>query len=203
MGMQEVAVQSYCFRGFKDNRQTAQKVKDIGLKAIELCGVHVDFGNTAVFDEALKIYKDAGVKIVSIGVQPDSRLARDAGLELGINGSIKVDRYLSTSDPDILAVRLTGRLLRGVRYAAAGPELRPRAFHVRIDARAVRPDYDLAALRAADPVTTEDRFARALLERLDAETDPERRADLESALFYGLDAFRLHEVVPAYEELGS
>lgn len=106
-------------------------------------------------------------------------------------------------DPDILVVRLTGRLLRGVRYAAPGPELRPRAFHVRLDARAVRPDYDLAALRRGEAVTTEDRFARALLERLDAETDPARRADLESALFYGLDAFRLHEVVPAYEELGS
>jgi hypothetical protein len=106
-------------------------------------------------------------------------------------------------DPDILVVRLTGRLLRGVRYAAPGPELRPRAFHVRLDARAVRPDYDLAALRRGEAVTTEDRFARALLERLDAETDPARRAELESALFYGLDAFRLHEVVPAYEELGS
>jgi DNA repair protein SbcD/Mre11 len=106
-------------------------------------------------------------------------------------------------DPDILSVRLTGRLLRGVRYAAPGPELRPRAFHVRLDARAVRPDYDLAALRAGDAVTTEDRFARALLERMDVETDPDRRADLEAALFYGLDAFRLHEVVPAYEELGS
>jgi inosose dehydratase len=69
MGMQEVAVQSYCFRGIKDNRQTAQKVKDIGLKAIELCGVHVDFGNANVFDEAIKVYKSAGVKILSIGVQ--------------------------------------------------------------------------------------------------------------------------------------
>lgn len=69
MGMQELAVQSYCFRGFKDNRQTAQKVKDIGVKAIELCGVHVDFGNAGTFDEAIKIYEDAGIRIVSIGVQ--------------------------------------------------------------------------------------------------------------------------------------
>lgn len=42
--------------------------------------------------------------IFSIGVSPDSRLAKAAGLELGLNGSIKVDRYLYTSDPDILAV---------------------------------------------------------------------------------------------------
>jgi hypothetical protein len=74
---------------------------------------------------------------------------------------------------------------------------------VRLDARALRPDYDLEALRALDPVTTEDRFARALLEALDAEGDPARRAEIESALFYGLDAFRLHEIVPAYEDLGA
>jgi DNA repair exonuclease SbcCD nuclease subunit len=106
-------------------------------------------------------------------------------------------------DADIVVVRLSGRLMRGVRYAAPGPEVRPRAFHVRLDPRALRPDYDLAALRACEPVTTEERFARALLDQLDAETDPARRADLESALYYGLDAFRLHEVVPAYEELGA
>lgn len=69
MGMQELAVQSYCFRGFKDNRQAAQKVKDIGVKAIELCGVHVDFGNAGAFDETIKVYRDAGIRIVSIGVQ--------------------------------------------------------------------------------------------------------------------------------------
>ena len=144
-------------------------------------------------------------------VELDRRRVYDLTVDVtGATAPEQVDRRIlraidqaGAGDPDILAVRLTGRLLRGVRYAAPGPELRPRAFHVRIDARAVRPDYDLAALRAADAVTTEDRFARALLERVDAETDPARRADLESALFYGLDAFRLHEVVPAYEELGS
>jgi DNA repair exonuclease SbcCD nuclease subunit len=106
-------------------------------------------------------------------------------------------------DADIVVVRLSGRLARGVRYAAPGPELRPRAFHLRLDPRALRPDYDLAALRACEPVTTEERFARAMLSQLDAEADPARRADLESALYYGLDAFRLHEVVPAYGELGE
>jgi len=108
-----------------------------------------------------------------------------------------------SGDADIVVVRLTGRLTKGVRYAAPGPELRPRAFHLRLDLRDLRPDYDLESLRALEPVTTEDRFARALLARLDAETDPAARADLERALFYGLDAFRLHEVVPAYEELGA
>ena len=41
--------------------------------------------------------------ILAIGVQPDSRLAREAGLELGVRGSIKVDQQMRTSDPDIYA----------------------------------------------------------------------------------------------------
>jgi DNA repair protein SbcD/Mre11 len=144
-------------------------------------------------------------------VELDKRRVFDLSVDVtGVTAAEQVDRRIlraldqaGASDADILVVRLAGRLLRGVRYTAPGPELRPRAFHVRLDARAVRPDYDLAAVRTADAVTTEDRFAQALLERIDAETDPARRADLEAALFYGLDAFRLHEVVPAYEELES
>jgi hypothetical protein len=42
-----------------------------------------------------------------------------------------------------------------------------------------------------------------MLERLAQETDPAQRALIERALYYGLDAFRLREVAPAYEELGS
>ncbi len=144
-------------------------------------------------------------------VELDRRRVHDLTVDVtGATSPEQVDRrvlraldQVGADDADLVVARLVGRLARGVRYAAPGPELRPRAFHVRLDTRALRPDYDLGALRALDPVTTEDRFARALLDRLDAETDPERRADLESALLYGLDAFRLHEVVPAYEELGS
>lgn len=42
--------------------------------------------------------------ILSIGVRPDSKLAEDAGLELGINRGIKVNDYLQTSDPEIYAL---------------------------------------------------------------------------------------------------
>ncbi|MBI1797537.1 MAG: metallophosphoesterase [Candidatus Eisenbacteria bacterium] len=102
---------------------------------------------------------------------------------------------------DIVTVRLTGRLARGVRYAGPSPELRARVFHLRLDLRKLRPDYDLDLYRGADPTTTEERFARALIEQLDGEKDPLQRAVIESALYYGLDAFRLREVTPGYEEL--
>jgi len=144
-------------------------------------------------------------------VELDRRRVFDVAVDVtGATSAEQVDRRVlraldqcGAGDADIAVARLQGRLARGVRYAAPGPELRPRVFHLRLDQRGLRPDHDLAALRALDPVTTEDRFARALLDRLDAETDTLRRADLEAALYHGLDAFRLHEVVPAYEELGE
>jgi NADPH-dependent 2,4-dienoyl-CoA reductase/sulfur reductase-like enzyme/peroxiredoxin family protein/rhodanese-related sulfurtransferase/TusA-related sulfurtransferase len=42
--------------------------------------------------------------ILSIGVRPDSKLAEEAGLELGINKGIRVNEYLQTSDPEIYAL---------------------------------------------------------------------------------------------------
>lgn len=44
------------------------------------------------------------VVVLSVGVTPDSRLARDAGLELGTNGAIVVDAQQRTSDPHVWAV---------------------------------------------------------------------------------------------------
>jgi len=46
---------------------------------------------------------DADLVILSIGVKPDSELARDAGLQLGPRGHIVVDEFQRTSDPDIYA----------------------------------------------------------------------------------------------------
>ncbi|MBU5625656.1 FAD-dependent oxidoreductase [Oscillibacter sp. MSJ-2] len=42
--------------------------------------------------------------LLAIGVEPDTQIARDAGLELGIKGSIVVNEYMETSLPDIYAV---------------------------------------------------------------------------------------------------
>ena len=65
----DFGVQSWCFRHFKDNSVIAKKVRDIGLSQLELCGVHADLNNPAAVKEAVAIYKQAGVSIVSIGVQ--------------------------------------------------------------------------------------------------------------------------------------
>ena len=42
--------------------------------------------------------------ILGVGVRPDSPLAREADLEIGEQGGIKVDRFLQTSDPHIYAL---------------------------------------------------------------------------------------------------
>lgn len=46
----------------------------------------------------------AELVILSIGVRPNSQLAKDAGLELNARGGVVVDGTLRTSDPDIYAV---------------------------------------------------------------------------------------------------
>ncbi|WP_299578178.1 CoA-disulfide reductase [uncultured Sunxiuqinia sp.] len=42
--------------------------------------------------------------ILSIGVRPETKLARESGLELAENGGIKVNEYLQTNDPNIYAL---------------------------------------------------------------------------------------------------
>ena len=46
----------------------------------------------------------ADMVVLAIGVSPDTGLAKDAGLELGIKGSILVNDRMETSAPDIYAV---------------------------------------------------------------------------------------------------
>ncbi len=55
--------------------------------------------------------------VVAIGVAPNTKLAKDAGIEIGTTGGINVNDFMQTSDPDIYAAgdciettnRITGR----------------------------------------------------------------------------------------------
>ena len=57
--------------------------------------------NVLIKDEASLT---ADMVVLAIGVTPDTALAKDAGLELGIKGSIVVNDRMETSVPDIYAV---------------------------------------------------------------------------------------------------
>ncbi|MBM3978792.1 MAG: CoA-disulfide reductase [Planctomycetes bacterium] len=58
--------------------------------------------SVVVLDDGTRLPAD--VVILGLGVRPESKLARDAGLTLGPTGGIKVDAHLRTSDPDVYAV---------------------------------------------------------------------------------------------------
>ena len=90
-------------------------------------GIHLRFGTGVQgFEQAENLIVklsdntelNADLVILSIGVAPDSRLAKQANLELGVGGSIKVDSTYATSDPNIFAV---GDAI-GVRHLVTGDE---------------------------------------------------------------------------------
>ena len=65
----------------------------------------------------------ADLVLVSVGVRADSRLAADAGAELGTRGAIVVDRQMRTNLPDVLAAGdcvITHHRLLGASYLPLG-----------------------------------------------------------------------------------
>ena len=62
-----------------------------------------DAGALQVNTQAGKAYP-ADIVILSLGVRPDTALAKTAGLTIGERGGIRVDEHMRTSDPNIFAV---------------------------------------------------------------------------------------------------
>jgi len=81
---------------------------------LRLHGVNLLLGTsvTAIEEsgQGLKVQLSSGeslnctMVIVSIGVRPESKLAKDAGLSIGQRNGIVVDKHMQTSDPNIYAV---------------------------------------------------------------------------------------------------
>ena len=69
-----------------------------GVEAFEKSGdrLVVRLGNVQILE--------TDMVILSVGVRPENELAKEAGLELGPRGHIKVNGAMATSDPDIFAV---------------------------------------------------------------------------------------------------
>jgi len=66
----------------------------------------------------------AQLVIIGIGVRPESKLAADAGLEIGPRGGIRVNAHLQTSDPNIYAV---GDVIETVDFVTGAPTQVPLA----------------------------------------------------------------------------
>ena len=73
--------------------KTGSGVKEI-LGDKKVTGILLDNGDTM----------EADAVILSIGYKPNTKLAQEAGLPLNDRGSIKVDEYMRTADPNIFAV---------------------------------------------------------------------------------------------------
>lgn len=82
-----------------------------------------DNGKTQVVTAAGRAF-ECDMVLLSIGVKPETRLAKEAGLEIGERGSIKVDETMSTSDPDIFAV---GDAVEVIDFVTGLPEIIPLA----------------------------------------------------------------------------
>lgn len=69
-----------------------------GVKAFE----RENDKNVVILQSGKKVVAD--IVILSIGVKPNNLLAKEAGLEIGVTGGIKVNKYLETSDKNIYAI---------------------------------------------------------------------------------------------------
>ncbi len=95
-----------------------------------------DGGISVCIDGGEKLFAD--IAIAAIGVLPESTLAAEAGLTLGMKNSIVVNEYMQTSDPDIYAVgdaaeithRITGQKTVMALAGPANRQARIAADHI-------------------------------------------------------------------------
>ena len=66
---QPIAIQSWCYRHFKPLPAFFEQLKNTGVSATEICGVHGNFTDPATFAGTIDQYRKAGVQIVAIGVE--------------------------------------------------------------------------------------------------------------------------------------
>jgi len=77
------------------------KLLKSGINVITGVGVEKIDGKTAFLENGMSV--DFDIAIASLGVKPNSKLALEAGISLGLRDSIKVNKFMETSIKDILA----------------------------------------------------------------------------------------------------
>lgn len=96
-----------------------QVMPNIDFELAQILHAQIDMhGVDLILGDGLKAFQQHGTEllltsgktisteltILAIGVAPESSLAKEAGIELGLRGSIKVDQKLETNIPDIYAI---------------------------------------------------------------------------------------------------
>ncbi len=109
-------------------------IQDKGAELVLSDGVsHFEDNGRKIVLKSGKVL-DADMTILSIGVVPENKLAKDAALELGSRGHIKVDENMMTSDPNIYAV---GDAVQTVDYIYKEEAMVPLAWPANRQARIV------------------------------------------------------------------
>jgi sugar phosphate isomerase/epimerase len=67
--IQPIAIQSWCYRNFKAIPALIEQLKNTGVSATELCGIHANFMDPSTHAATIEQFKKAGVRIVAIGVE--------------------------------------------------------------------------------------------------------------------------------------
>ena len=98
------------------------ELKDKGCKLILNNGVKAFKEDTIELSSGGKIPYD--IAILGIGVKPETQIAKEAGIELGLKGSIKVNEYMQTSVPNIWA---GGDSVEVVDFVSCEPAVIPLA----------------------------------------------------------------------------
>lgn len=121
---------------------------------------------------------ESDMVMLSIGVAPESTLAREAGLELGLRGSIKVDASMRTSDEHIYAV---GDAVEVVNVVTEAPAL------IALDAAE---DSDLLVIdsQTFGALAQDNIHAEAFTYRQATERFSDCMWVMQQVLFMGLDA---------------
>lgn len=66
---QPIAIQSWCYRHFKEVPAFIEQLKSTGVNATEICAVHADFSKPDTFAKTIEQFKKTDVKLVAIGVE--------------------------------------------------------------------------------------------------------------------------------------
>ena len=104
-----------------------KKVTDHGVELVVNDGLAKITETSIVLNSGKEIQAD--IVVLAIGVRPETSLAKDAGLDIGETGAIKVNQFYQTNDRHIYAVgdaiEVYHRLMhKQTRLALAGPAQR-------------------------------------------------------------------------------
>lgn len=171
---------------------------ETGVQGALLVQLDIDLASPAiervrrVDSEAIRVDQR---RLLEVRVDLTGCGSREAGAER-LRHVLEAD---GASASDMVIARFSGRPRPGVDVVPRREDVGERVWFLSCDDSALRPDYDLEPYRRGEARTTEERFASSLLAEIESERDPDRREQLEAALYYGLDALKQGQVNPRYE----